>query len=74
MLARPLVLSSLLFAAAAVAQTEPAAPPLPPAHPASTLGLGDDIPWRSDGQDFFDHESRPKTVKVEVFSVVVGVW
>lgn len=65
MLARPLVLSSLLFAAAAVAQTEPAAPPQPPAHPASTLGLGDDIPWRSDGQDFFDHESRPKTVKVD---------
>ena len=46
MLARPLVLSSLLFAAAAVAQTEPAAPPQPPAHPASTLGLGDSA-WQS---------------------------
>lgn len=60
---------SLWFAAGLAAQTDTAAPPAP-AHPASTLGLGDEIPWRSDGQEFYDHESRGKTVKVDRTALV----
>ena len=53
--------SSLLFAACLAAQD---APPAAAVHPASTLGLGDDIPWRTDGQEHFDN-ARSKNVKVD---------
>ncbi|MCU0864106.1 MAG: hypothetical protein MUC36_09955 [Planctomycetes bacterium] len=57
--------ASVAFSFAAHAQ-QPAAPPAAPAaaEPAH-LGLGDEIPWRSDGQEFRDHEQRPTRVKVD---------
>jgi hypothetical protein len=58
-------LSSLLFVAHLAAQ-ETAAParPAAPPPPASTLGLGDDIPWRTDGQEYYDN-IRPQKVQVD---------
>ena len=68
---RLLVVRTAAACAASVAVSfacaqEPAAPPAAataaaPAH----LGLGDEIPWRSDGQEFRDHEDRPTRVKVD---------
>lgn len=64
------LLPLLPFVAAALPAQEPTPPPPPPTHPAATLGLGDDIPWRTDGREFFDHESRGKTVKVDRMALV----
>ncbi len=62
---RSLVLSSLLFAATTVAQATDAPAAASSTHPAATLGLGDDIPWRTDGQEYYDHDRRAKKVKVD---------
>jgi hypothetical protein len=69
---RPFVPAFALAVLPAVLATSPqpraqqsATATAPPAHPASTLGLGDEIPWRTDGQEFFDHEQRAAKVKVD---------
>jgi flagellin-like hook-associated protein FlgL len=56
-----------LLASCLLAQDPAPATPVAaaPAHPAATLGLGDEIPWRTDGQEFFDHDQRGKQVKVD---------
>jgi hypothetical protein len=68
---RHLVVRTAAACAASVAFSfacaqEPAASPVAataaaPAH----LGLGDEIPWRSDGQEFREKEDRPTRVKVD---------
>lgn len=32
---------------------------------AATLGLGDEIPWRTDGQEFWERDPKPQNVKVD---------
>jgi hypothetical protein len=61
---RTAVVVSLLTALELAAQDGTAAPPAP-AHPASTLGLDQFVPWRTDGQEFHDHEGRAKAVEVD---------
>lgn len=50
------------------ASTAPAATPAPPAP--AHLGLGDEIPWRSDGQEFTEGEKRGPKVKVDRMALV----
>ncbi|HZN37630.1 MAG TPA: hypothetical protein VFD82_02440, partial [Planctomycetota bacterium] len=50
------------------AQEAPAAVQSPPqvVEPlAATLGLADHIPWRSDGQEYYERDPAPKKVKVD---------
>jgi hypothetical protein len=53
----PFVLAASLAALVAplAAQTDAR-----PAPPSATLGLGDDLPWRTDGQEFHEREPRGK--------------
>src|SRR5689334_3075982 len=68
-LASPLaaLLAAMLAAPPALAQEPATATPAPakPVHPAATLALCDDIPWRTDGQDFYDNDQRAAKVQVD---------
>ncbi|MFY9342154.1 MAG: hypothetical protein WAT39_06685 [Planctomycetota bacterium] len=66
---RPVVafLSTVVLAALSAVRALPAqdeAPKKAP-HPAATLGLAEDIPWRKDGQDYFDNERAAAKVEVD---------
>ena len=52
--------------APAPAAVPPVQAPTPPAH----LGLGDEIPWRSDGQEFSESDKRAPRVKVDRMALV----
>lgn len=57
------------FVAAAAAQQGTAEAPAttaPPAH----LGLGDEIPWRHDGQEFFDSQRKPMRARIDRMALV----
>jgi tetratricopeptide (TPR) repeat protein len=55
---------------AALPAQERAAAAAKPAHPAATLGLAEDIPWRTDGQEFFDADQRATKVDVDRSALV----
>ena len=55
------------------AQEAPAAVQSPPqvVEPlAATLGLADHIPWRSDGQEYYERDPAPKKVKVDRMALI----
>nr|HET7859955.1 hypothetical protein [Caldimonas sp.] len=52
--------------AGALAQDAPTAvAKAPPAPPAATLHLAEDIPWRTDGTEFYEQQPRAKAVEVD---------
>jgi len=51
-----------------VAQDDP--PPAKAPLPAATLGLGDHVAWRTDGQEFHEKDPKPKRVKVDRMPLV----
>jgi tetratricopeptide (TPR) repeat protein len=62
--------AALSFVATAQdAAQAPAAQPVAAPAPAH-LGLGDEIPWRSDGQEFSEQEKRAPKVKVDRMALV----
>lgn len=64
--------AALSFVATASAQERTAeAPATPaPAAPPAHLGLGDEIPWRSDGQEFFDNQRNRVRAGVDRMALV----
>ncbi len=59
---------AIVLLASILCAQEPATPAVvaAPVHPASTLGLGDEIPWRTDGQEFYDHaDAAPNAAAID---------